>query len=101
MGSGDGVTWTDLRSILKAEPIGLDGLKGKRLEEKEEWRMPSSFAEKSEQPKGSSCLLRWGSLCGKHLQDALRLSCLVRRSHGNVRWAVVWAGPEFRTKTHM
>lgn len=29
MGSGDGGTWTDLGSILKAEPMELDGLKGK------------------------------------------------------------------------
>ena len=44
VGHGDGVMRTDLGFILKVEPMGLDGLKGKRMREREEWRMPFTFS---------------------------------------------------------
>lgn len=43
-GRGDGVMKTDLGFILKVELVGLDGLKGKRLRAREEWRMPFTFS---------------------------------------------------------
>lgn len=43
-GGEDGVMRTDLGFILKVELVGLDGLKGKRLRAREEWRMPFTFS---------------------------------------------------------
>lgn len=66
-GAGDQVTWPGLGSVLKVKPMGLNGLKGNRIEERGEWRMPITFSDKLEEPKGwTCCLLSRESLCGKH-----------------------------------